>query len=172
MGAVPDYRMDCMFTDFCGAFKKMKVLELGHVNLWVADLDQSSAFYSDVLGFPKVASGVLKERRVAFFSLGSRHHDLALVEVGCSIAAENPGRKGLNHIGLKVGNHVDDLRQMRDWLVLQGATPYGYVDHCVCQSLHVYDPDGNVLELYVDGDPRVWKQTPQAIVCSNPFRLE
>ena len=150
----------------------MKVLELGHVNLWVADLERSSAFYHDVLGFPKVASGVLKERRVAFFSLGSRHHDLALVEVGPSSAAENPIRQRLNHIGLKVGNHVDDLRRMRDWLVRHGAAPYGYVDHCVCQSSHVHDPDGNVIELYVDGDPRVWGQTPQAMVCSNPFQLE
>ena len=150
----------------------MKVLEFGHVNLWVADLNRSSAFYRDVLGFPEVASGVLKERRVAFFSLGSRHHDLALVEAGPSNAAENPARQGLNHIGFKVGDHLDDLRRMRDWLVRHGAAPYGYVDHCVCQSLHVQDPDGNVIELYVDGDPRVWEQTPQAMVCSNPFQLE
>ena len=153
-------------------FEPMKVLELGHVNLWVVDLDRSSAFYRDVLGFTQVAAGALKDRRVAFFSLGSRHHDLALVEAGPSGAAENRVRQGLNHIGLKVGDHLDDLRRMRDWLVRHGAAPHSYVDHCVCRSLHVDDPDGNSIELYVDGDPRVWARTPQAMVCSNPLQLD
>jgi len=150
----------------------MKVLELGHVNFWVADLDRSSAFYRDTLGFSQVASGVLKERRVAFFSLGSRHHDLALVETGGSDAAQSQVRQRLNHIGLKIGDHLDDLRRMRDWLIRHGAAPHGYVDHCVCQSLHVNDPDGNVIELYVDADPLIWAQTPHAIVCSSPLQLE
>ena len=150
----------------------MKVLELGHVNLWVTDLDRSSVFYRDVLGLSQVAAGVLKERRVAFFSLGIGHHDLALVEAGGSTRAETPLRRGLNHIGFKVGDHVDDLRRMRDWLIGHGAGPHGYVDHRVCQSLHVRDPDGNDIELYVDGDPKIWAQTPQAMVCSNPFQLE
>jgi catechol-2,3-dioxygenase len=61
---------------------------------------------------------------------------------------------------------------MRDWLIGHDAAPHGYVDHRVCQSLHVVDPDGNDIELYVDGDPEIWQRTPQAIVCSNPFLLE
>jgi catechol 2,3-dioxygenase len=150
----------------------MKVLELGHVNLWVANLDRASAFYRDVLGLSQVAGGVLKERRVAFFSLGTRHHDLALVEAGGVTRVEGTVRRGLNHIGFKVGDHVDDLRRMRDWLIGHDAAPHGYVDHRVCRSLHVVDPDGNDIELYVDGDPEIWQRTPQAIVCSNPFLLE
>jgi catechol 2,3-dioxygenase len=153
-------------------FSAMKVLELGHVNLWVTDLDRSSAFYRDVLGLSQVAGGVLKERRVAFFSLGTRHHDLALVEVGRSTGAEPPMRRGLDHIGFKVGNHLDDLRRMREWLIGHDTPPRHYVDHRVCQSLHVDDPDGNDIELYVDGDPEIWGRTPEAIVCSNPFLLE
>ena len=150
----------------------MKVLELGHVNLWVTDLDRSSAFYRDVLGLAQVADGVLKERRVAFFSLGARHHDLALVEAGAPARVKGVMCRGLNHIGFKVGNHVDDLRRMRDWLIGQDTAPHGYVDHRVCRSLHVVDPDGNDIELYVDGDPEVWERTPEAMVCSNPFLLE
>ena len=153
-------------------FGKMKVLELGHVNLWVVDLDRSGAFYRDVLGFSQVAGGVLKERRVAFLSLGSRHHDLALVEVGETGAAESRVRQGLNHIGLKVGDDIDHLRRMRDFVVRHGVAPHGYVDHCVCKSFHVHDPDGNLIELYVDGDPQIWARAPQAMVCSNPFQLE
>jgi catechol-2,3-dioxygenase len=150
----------------------MKVLELGHVNLWVTDLDRSSAFYRDVLGLSQVAGGVLKKRRVAFFSLGARHHDLALVEAGGSARADHPVYRGLNHIGFKAGSHVDDLRRMRDWLIGHDTAPHGYVDHRVCKSLHVVDPDGNDIELYVDDDPEIWKRTPEAMVCSNPFLLE
>jgi len=150
----------------------MKVLELGHVNLWVTDLDRSSSFYRDVLGLSQVAGGVLKARRVAFFSLGTRHHDLALVEVGGPACAEHSVCRGLNHIAFKVGNHLDDLRRMRDWLIDHGAAPHGYVDHRVCQSLHVVDPDANDIELYVDADPEIWRRMPQAIVCSNSFVLD
>ena len=150
----------------------MKVLELGHVNLWVVDLDRSAAFYRDVLGFAEVARGVLKGRRVAFFSLGPRHHDLALVEVGGAAVDRGSDRPGFNHFGLKVGDRVDELRRMRDWLVRHGVTPYRYVDHGVCKSLHIHDPDGNAIELYADGDPRVWAQTPQAMVRSDSLKLE
>ncbi|MGE5098234.1 MAG: VOC family protein [Betaproteobacteria bacterium] len=150
----------------------MRVLELGHVTLSVVELDRSADFYRDVLGFTEVARGVLKERRIAFFSLGARHHDLALVEVGAAAAGRDADRPGFNHMGLKVGDRLDELRRMRDWLVRHGVTPYRYVDHAVCKSLHVHDPDGNAIELYVDGDPRLWAQTPQAMVCSEPLQLD
>ena len=150
----------------------MKVLELGHVNLWVSSVERSSAFYRDTLGFAEVARGALRGRQVAFFSLGERHHDLALVEVGGPAAPFGPRQPGLNHIGLKVGDSLDDLRRMRDVLVALGTVPHHYVQHCVCQSMHVLDPDGNTIELYVDADPGVWAHSPEAIVCSDPFDLD
>ncbi len=150
----------------------MKVLELGHVNLWVTDLNRSSDFYRDLLGIPEVARGVLKKRRVAFLSLGPRHHDLALVEVGGAAIERSSDRPGLNHIGFKVGDCLDELRQMRAWLARHNLTPHRCVDHGVCKSIHVYDPDGNVVELYVDGNPQLWAESPQSMVCSEPFQLD
>ena len=150
----------------------MGVIELGHVNLWVSGLDRSAAFYRDVLGFTEVARGVLNRRQVAFFSLGTRHHDLALVEAPGATAQVGPPRLGLNHIGLKVGNGLDDLRRMRDALITRGVMPSRYVEHRVCQSMHVDDPDGNTIELYVDADPAVWACDPQSIVCSEPLMLD
>jgi catechol 2,3-dioxygenase len=149
----------------------MGVIELGHVNLWVGGLDRSTTFYRDVLGFTEVARGVLNRRQVAFFSLGTRHHDLALVEAP-GATAQAGSRLGLNHIGLKVGNGLDDLRRMRDALTARGVTPSRYVEHRVCQSMHVDDPDGNTIELYVDAEPAIWARHPQSIVCSEPLRLD
>ena len=156
----------------CANVDNMRVLELGHVTLSVSELDRSADFYRDVLGFAEVARGVLKERRIAFFSLGQRHHDLALVEVGAAPAGHDAVRPGFNHMGLKVGDCVDELRRMRDWLMSHRVMPYRYVDHAVCKSLHVHDPDGNAIELYVDGDARLWAETPQAMVCAEPLQLD
>lgn len=149
----------------------MTVIDLGHVNLWVGDLDRSAAFYRDVLGFAEVARGVLKGRRIAFFTLGARHHDLALVELS-NAAPFTAARLGLNHIGLKVGDRLDHLRTLRDRLIEQGIAPHHYVEHRVCQSMHVDDPDGNTIELYVDADPALWAHDPQAIVYSEPLQLD
>ena len=150
----------------------MGVIELGHVNLWVSGLDRSAAFYRDVLGFAEVARGVLNGRKVAFFSLGTRHHDLALVEAPGATAQGGPPQLGLNHIGLKVGNGLEDLRHMRDALIARGVMPSHYVEHRVCQSMHLDDPDGNTIELYVDADPAIWARDPRSIVCSEPLMLD
>lgn len=150
----------------------MTVIELGHVNLWVGNLDRSAAFYRDVLGFIEVARGVLKGRPVAFFTLGARHHDLALVELGNVTAPVTPTRLGLNHIGLKVGDCLDDLRTLRNRLIEWGIEPHHYVEHRVCQSMHVDDPDGNTIELYVDADRELWVNDPHAIVYSEPLQLD
>ncbi len=36
-------------------------------------------------------------------------------------------------------------------------------DHTVSQSLYLKDPDGNEVELYVDADESIWKNTPAAV---------
>ena len=150
----------------------MEVIELGHVNLWVTNLDRSSAFYRDVLGLSQVAGGVLKRDESPSSRSGRGTTTSRWWKRANPRRADHPIRRGLNHIGFKVGNHVDDLRRMRDWLIDHDTAPHGYVDHHVCLSLHVVDPDGNDIELYVDGDPEVWERTPEAMVCSNPFLLE
>jgi len=49
--------------------------------------------------------------------------------------------------------------------VEQAGVPIeGMSDHTVSQSLHLRDPGGNELELYVDADESVWKNNPAAIV--------
>ena len=112
---------------------------------------------------------MLNGRQVAFFSLGTRHHDLALVEAPGAMAQGGPPRLGLNHIGLKVGNGLDDLRCMRDALIARGVMPSRYVEYRVCQSMNVDDPDGNTIELYVDADPAIWARDPQSIVLRTPW---
>ena len=44
------------------------------------------------------------------------------------------------------------------------------IDHVVSKSLYLNDPDGNGVELYVDGSD-VWKTDPQAVAQGEPLAL-
>ena len=68
----------------------MTVRELGHLVLYVHDVERSAAFYGEVLGWQRIMPGP-GERPVgaAAFSSGRTHHELLLIEVGPE-AAEIP----------------------------------------------------------------------------------
>lgn len=123
----------------------LKIRELGHVSLFVRDLEASRRFYRDVLGLAE--TGTAKGGRIAFFSTGRHHHD-----VSCELArADGPGPQpkgvpGLYHIAFEVGDSRGDLAAARHWVQEHGLTPFGEQDACFC----VRDPDGHEIELYVD----------------------
>lgn len=139
----------------------MQVKELGHVVLYVRDLERSRTFYRDVLGFPEVVA----TPPIAAFSTPRTHHELLLIEVGEEAAALPPGRRvGMYHFGLKIGDSDDDLRQAVDDLRQAGVAITGATDHTVSHSLYIADPDGNEIELYIDVQPAIWRDNPEAIV--------
>jgi catechol 2,3-dioxygenase-like lactoylglutathione lyase family enzyme len=91
---------------------EMTVKELGHVVLYVGDVEGSAAFYRDVLGWEPVFPTTLG-MPVAAFSSGRTHHELLLIEVGADAAPQPRGRHlGLYHIGLKVGDSDEELREV------------------------------------------------------------
>jgi catechol 2,3-dioxygenase len=148
----------------------MKVHYLGHVVFYVKDLDQSLAFYRDLLGFQEV--GRIFNGAAAALTAGRTHHELLLIQVG-DVPGPPPGpRRGLYHIGIKVGDSLDELRAVKRDLERAGITIAGMSDHTVSQSLYLHDPDGNEVELYVDADESVWKNNPAAVVSPiKPLRL-
>lgn len=135
----------------------MQIKELGHVVLYVTDLERSAAFYRDVLGFPQVT----KEHGVAMFSAGRTHHELLLIEIGGSPKPPGRPQPGLYHIGFKIGDTPEDLRKAYRELQEKDVTIIGSSDHGVTHSLYILDPDGNELELYADVSD-VWKTDPAA----------
>ncbi len=148
----------------------MGVQELGHMVLCVRDLARSRAFYRDALGWPEVAN---IGRMAAVFSSGRTHHELLLLEVGPDAAPQPPGpRLGLYHVGLKVGETDDELREALDRLQTAGARMIGTGDHGVTHGAYVLDPDGNEIELYIDVQPEVWRADPMAVLAPvKPLRL-
>ena len=125
--------------------RSLTVRELGHVSLFVRDLEATRRFYRDVLGLAE--TGTAKNGRIVFFSAGRHHHD-----VSCELArAEGPGPQpkgvpGLYHIAFEVGDSLDDLASARRWVEAHGLTPFGETP----SSISVRDPDGHEIELYVD----------------------
>jgi catechol 2,3-dioxygenase len=141
----------------------MKIRELGHVVLQVTDLDRSLKFYRDTLGLPVVSEGSPGGRRMAFFSLGEKHHDLALLELGPGGAPHDKGRAGLFHVAFKIGDDIEALREAKARIDAAGVPVVRTTEHLTTLSLYLSDPDGITVELFVDTDPATWRDKPQAL---------
>ena len=156
----------------------MEIKELGHLVLYVRDLERSSRFYRDVLGWrqitPETGADGLPFAAAAFSAPSNRtHHELLLIEVGPTAAALPEGRRvGLNHFGLKVGDSDDELREALRSIEAAGVDVVGASDHTVTHSLYITDPDGNEIELYIDVPGIDWRSDPTLIAAPiKPLRL-
>lgn len=136
-------------------------MELGHIVLYVSDLERSRHFYRDVLGWKEL--GAPPGMPAAAFSSGRTHHELLLIEVGRSARPLPEGRHlGLYHFGLKVGTTDAELKAALATLRKEGVEIVGSTDHGVTHSLYIKDPDGNEIELYIDVQPETWRSDPRA----------
>jgi catechol 2,3-dioxygenase len=148
----------------------MKARYLGHVVFYVKDLGRSLAFYRDLLGFKEI--GRIFDGAAAALTSGRTHHELLLIEVGEAPAPPSGRRLGLYHIGIKIGESLEELRAAKKELEQASVHISGMSDHTVSQSLYLRDPDGNEVELYVDADEAIWKNNPAAVLSPiKPLRL-
>ena len=148
----------------------MKAHYLGHVVFYVKDLKQALWFYRDLLGFREAGSGF--GGKAAALTSGRTHHEILLIEVGLQPGPPKGQRVGFYHIGIKVGDSLEELRAAKKELEQAGVAIIGMSDHTVSQSLYLSDPDGNEVEVYVDDDPSTWKDNPEAVLSPiKPLRL-
>ena len=126
----------------------MRVQSLGHVVLKVRDLQRSEAFYSGVLDIP-VVSRISDPVQMTFFTLGN-HHDFAVVEVGGDAPPPDPRATGLAHVAFKIGDSREDFDSMRYHLDSAGIDILYTAERAFTTSLHLHDPDGNEVELFID----------------------
>jgi catechol 2,3-dioxygenase len=146
----------------------IRVERLGHVMLEVRKLERSLAFYRG-LGLREVARRDFGEGMTAFLSAGAAHHDVALVE-----AANPSGRRGgagLHHLAFKIGDTLDQLSLAKRALEAAGTPILMALDHRVSQGLYVPDPDGNLIELYVDASAALWRADPALVANSDLLSL-
>jgi catechol 2,3-dioxygenase-like lactoylglutathione lyase family enzyme len=144
---------------------------IDHLNIVVADLERSLAFYTGVLGFKKTKEAYLEgewidrvvglkgvQARAAFIvaPAGEPRIELLCYEAPAGLVREEnsrPNTHGLRHIAFR----VDDIAATVARLRTAGATvfsepvrvPAGVVRHDAGEKILVYflDPDGVILEL-------------------------
>jgi catechol-2,3-dioxygenase len=121
------------------------ISRVGHVVLMVSNVDQSLAFYRDVLGMELVRydSGP----RHAFMSFGRQHHDIGLFEVKTE---PTHGSIGLSHIAVVINGGYDELVQHHEHAKAHGAEMAGAMDYGMTKGFYIKDPDGHRIEVYCD----------------------
>lgn len=122
-------------------------MKMEHVNMTVADLDRSVAFYRHLLGWDVRWEGQGLSGRVAH--VGDDQQYLALFE---SAAVEHDphhyDRVGFNHVGFV----VDDLEEARERLRVAGAAITSEQVYDPGTHLYFHDPDGYEVELVAYAD--------------------
>jgi catechol 2,3-dioxygenase len=128
-------------------------VRIGHVHLKVADLEQSLAFYRDVLGFELTQQF---GSQAAFLSAGGYHHHLGLnTWESRGGSAPPPGSTGLYHVAIVYPTRAllaDAVRRLQK----AGVPIEGASDHGVSEAIYLRDPDGNGVELYRDRPREQW----------------
>jgi catechol 2,3-dioxygenase-like lactoylglutathione lyase family enzyme len=118
-------------------------MRLEHVNLTVADLDRSIAFYCDLLDLSVRWKGPIADGRLGAH-VGDDNFYLALFEASApGEVVTDYSRPGINHFGFV----VDDLDDARARLVRIGATIQSEADYEPGRRLYFLDPDDNEVEL-------------------------
>jgi catechol-2,3-dioxygenase len=124
----------------------MPVQRLNHAVLYVRDVERSTAFYRDVLGF-RVATEI-PGRAVFLQAEGSSNdHDLGLFQIGAGAGPSEAGRRtvGLYHLAWEVDT-LAELSRIREALVDAGAL-VGASDHAPTKALYAQDPVGIAFEV-------------------------
>jgi catechol 2,3-dioxygenase len=130
---------------------------LGHLNLFVTNVEDSARFYSEVCGFREV----FREPAISmiFMSNGNTHHDLGLMEITSGerigkgghvqVAPGNGRTAGLNHLGFEMQTEeqlVQAYRRARSQAISINRT----TDHQIAHSLYLSELNGHTLEFYAD----------------------
>lgn len=121
--------------------------DIGHLVLNVSNVERSTTFYRDVVGF-RVAR-YRPDGTGAFLTCGVVHHNLALFQAPEGARPPQKGQIGLNHFAFQVESY-QALQAAHKRLVDAGATIDHIVDHGMTRSVYFLDPDGIMMELFCD----------------------
>ena len=120
-----------------------KPIRVGHLVLNVRDVEASTKFYTEFLGFEISRQG----EQGTFLTCGKIHHDLALFKAPVDALPVTPGQLGLNHFAVQVAD-FEDLKEVYNNLLDKGVTMDHNTDHGMTSSVYFMDPDGNRIEFF------------------------
>ena len=145
-------------------------VRIGHVNLRVAELPRSIAFYRDVLGFQVTADASPAGIPIATLSASDYHHHIALNTFRSAGGTPPPaGHTGLHHVAIVYPGRRELAAAVRRIIAHDYPIDAGD-DHGATISVYLRDPDGNGLELYYDQPRSQWRDADGApIMRAEPF---
>lgn len=134
----------------------VKIKRLGHVGIFVKDVEKSKKFYTEILGF-KLSD--VNEQGITFLRCATDHHDTVLVPLPKqkqdSVSEE---RREVQQISYEV-DREEDLRKALEFLkekevrVVSGLQQRGPGND---KTIDFLDPDGNNIQLYCEMDQIGW----------------
>ncbi len=120
-----------------------KPKRVGHLVLNVKDLEASTKFYTEVLGF-EIS---LSRNTGTFLTCGKIHHDLALFQAPEGALPVTEGQLGLNHFAVQVED-LEALKEVYSNFKDQDVNLDRNTDHGMTSSIYFFDPDGNRIEFF------------------------
>lgn len=128
----------------------LKVTELDHIVLNVADIDRSLAFYMDILGLKGERVRAYREGKVGFPSVRINEHTIIDLNPSPRKEPVKSAESNLAHFCLVVERNdfsaIIDFLKSHSFSVHEGPVPrWGAKGNAT--SLYLFDPDGNEIEL-------------------------
>ena len=124
-----------------------KLNKIGHIALYVRDLERSARFYTQVLGFQisDVYAGNELPGGAVFIRLNADHHGIALFQA----TEDHRAGAGLHHVAFEVST-LDEVLRVRDHLRRHDVPIHfeGRRRAGVQLAVEFQDPDGHNLEIY------------------------
>ena len=120
-----------------------RVLGLGHVGIYVRDLERMVAFYRDVMGMT-----ITKQNwrmGIVFLSADPEAVDHEIALMRGRPAADDPHL--IQQISMRVGS-LDDLRTFHRRLRAEGLRIERVVNHASAIGCYFFDPEGNRTEVF------------------------
>ncbi len=134
----------------------VKIKKLGHVGIFVRDVEKSKKFYTEILGF-KLSD--VNEQGIVFLRCSTDHHDTVLVPMPKENHNAVPTeRREVQQISYEVDS-VEDLRKALNFLREKGVTIVSGLRQRGPgndKTIDFLDPDGNNVQLYCEMDQIGW----------------
>ena len=135
----------------------IKIKRTGHLVLKVKDIERSKRFFTDVLGLPLAGDN---GKGMLFFSadVKDNHHMLAIRQAKDGAAMPDPEQVGMEHVAYELGSFAE-LQEAWKIFKENNVKIRHVVFHGITKSIYFYDPDGNMLELYVNVPPEEYRKS-------------
>ena len=142
---------------------------INHLVLNVRDIEESHAFWTEIMGFKQV--GELHSRpdrpnppKMRFYSGDHQgkmqHHDLALMEMPNlpppAAWSMSESQVAINHVAIMLPSRAAWLKQIA-FLQSKGVTFHRRINHGMTHSVYISDPNGYGIEVLYELPRAVWE---------------